>query len=116
VKFRTLDPPKVPNEPSAPNRVLLASSVFGGAFAGGLGLAFLLSMMRPVFGDRRQLAEATGVQVLGSVNMVWTDSQRSKKRWGNLAFATALLGLIAAFAGVLAVFYLHIDIMSKLPI
>ncbi len=116
VKFRTLDPPKVPNQPSAPDRVLLASSVFGGSLVGGLGLAFLLSMMRPVFGDRRQLADATGLQVLGSVNMVWTDSQRRKKRWGTFAFATTLLGLLVAFGGVLAVFYLHIDVMAKLPI
>jgi polysaccharide chain length determinant protein (PEP-CTERM system associated) len=116
VRFRTLDPPKVPEKPSDPNRVLLASTIFGGSLVAGMGLAFLISMIRPVFGDRRQLAETTGLQVLGSVNMVWTDSQRSKKRWGNFAFGVTFLGLIGAYAAVLAVFILQIDIMSKLPI
>ena len=116
VRFRTLDPPKVPEKPSDPNRVLLAASIFGGSLVAGMGLAFLISMIRPVFGDRRQLAETTGLQVLGSVDMVWTDSQRSKSRRGNLAFGATLLGLIAAFVAVLTAFLLQIDIMSKLPI
>ncbi len=116
VRFRTLDPPKVPDEPSDPNRVLWASSIFGGSLVAGMGLAFLISVIRPVFGDRRQLAEATGLQVLGSVDMVWTDTQRRKRRWGNFAFGATLLGLVAAFAAVLTVFMLQIDIMSKLPI
>ncbi len=115
VKFRTLDPPKVPDKPSDPNRVLLASSVFGGSLAAGMGLALLISLIRPVFGDRRQLAEITGAQVLGSVNMVWTDAQRRRQLWGNVAFTLTLLGLLATFAAVLAVFILQIDVMSKLP-
>ena len=38
VKFRTLDPPSFPSEPSAPNRLLLASSVFAGSLAAGLAV------------------------------------------------------------------------------
>jgi polysaccharide chain length determinant protein (PEP-CTERM system associated) len=116
VKFRTLDPPKVPNQPSAPNRVLLASGVFAGATVAGIGLALLLSLLRPVFGDRRQLAEVTGLPVLGSLNLVWTAAERRKARWGNIAFSVVLLGLIGTFAAVLAVFYLRIDIMAKMPL
>lgn len=115
VKFRTLDPPKAPDKPTAPNRVLMASGVFGGSLVGGIALALLLTLMRPVFGDRRQLSEVTGLPVLGSVNMVWTDAQSSRKRWGNAAFVVTLLGLIASFVGVLTVFILRIDVMAKLP-
>lgn len=116
VRFRTLDPPKVPDKPSDPNRVLLASAIFAGSLVAGMGLAFLISMIRPVFGDRRQLAETTGLQVLGSVDMVWTEPQLRKKRWGNVAFGLTLLGLLGAFAAVLSVFMLQIDVLSKLPI
>jgi polysaccharide chain length determinant protein (PEP-CTERM system associated) len=116
VKFRTLDPPKVPAEPSNPNRVLLASLVFAGASAAGIGLALLLSMIRPVFGDRRQLSEVTGLQVLGSLDMVWTLAERRKRRSVNVAFGIASAVLFGAFAAVLVLFYLRIDILSKLPL
>lgn len=116
VRFRTLDPPKVPSHPSAPNRLLLASSVFGGAWTAGLGLALLLSLLRPVLSDRRQLTEVTGLPVLGSLNMVWTLKARRAKLWGHLAFGAALTGLIGAYAAVMAVFYFEIDIMAKLPL
>jgi polysaccharide chain length determinant protein (PEP-CTERM system associated) len=116
VKFRTLDPPKVPPKPSGPNRILLGSWVFAGGLIGGLALAFLLAQLRPVFEDRRQLAEATGVPVLGSVNMVWTARQKTKRRLASAAFALGTVGLLASYGLVLTVFILDIDIMSKLPI
>jgi polysaccharide chain length determinant protein (PEP-CTERM system associated) len=116
VKFRTLDPPKVPSEPSDPDRVLIASGVFAGAITAGIGLAYLLAMLWPVFGDRRQLAEATGLQVLGSLNLVWTAAERRKRLWENIIFGTSFSGLVLAFAGVLAIFHWRIDIMSRLPL
>ncbi len=115
VKFRTLDPPKVPSEPSAPDRVLIGSAVFVGATTAGIGLAYLLSMLWPVFGDRRQLSEVTGLQVLGSLNLVWTAAERRKRRWENIIFGTTFFFLILVFAGVLAIFHWRIDIMSRLP-
>jgi len=115
VKFRTLDPPKVPNKPSGPNRIGLASQVFGGALAAGLGIAFLLAQLRPVFFDRRQLSEVTGVPVLGSINMMSVPRQRLRAALSAFAFSVALLLLLGCYVGVLAVFYLNIDVASKLP-
>ena len=116
VKFRTLDPPKVPNAPSAPNRVAVVTTLFAGSAAGGIGLALLLSLLRPVFSDRKQLADATGVQILGSLDMVWTASERRKRRWGNIAFLAVLIGLIGTWAAALAAFHFRIDILAKLPL
>lgn len=116
VRFRTLDPPKIPREPSGPNRMALSSGVFGGALAGGIAIAFLLSLLRPVFGDRRQLNEAVGLPVLGSVNMIWTPVQKRKRRVVNLAFGIGFLGLVSTYALVLTVFSLRIDLMSYFPV
>jgi polysaccharide chain length determinant protein (PEP-CTERM system associated) len=116
VRFRTLDPPKVPQKPTGPKRVGMSSMVFAGAMAVGLAIAFLFFLLRPVFSDRRQLNEAVGIPVLGSVNMIWTAKQRRRKRIGNLAFFVAFFGFVGSFCLVLAVFYLDIDVMSRLPI
>jgi len=115
VKFRTLDPPKVPQKPSGPNRIGMSSGVFGGALAAGLGLAFLLAQLRPVFFDRRQLAEVSGVPVIGSVNMIWVPQQRLRKRIANLGFLLGFLALVGAYAMVLAIFFFDVDVMSRLP-
>lgn len=115
VKFRTLDPPKVPKQPSGPDRVGMASQVFGGSLVAGLGIAFLLAQLRPVFFDRRQLSEVTGVPVLGSINLITVPRQRLRKRLATLAFSMSLLLLIASYAAVLTVFFLDLDVASKLP-
>lgn len=115
VRFRTLDPPKVPTDPSGPNRVGMSAGVFGGALTSGLAVAFLLAQLRPVFFDRRQLAEVTGVPVIGSVNMISTPRQRLRDRISGIAFLLLLIGLLAGFGLVLTVFFLDIDVMRYLP-
>lgn len=116
VRFRILDPPDLPRKPSGPNRVVMSSGVFAAAVAFGVAVALLLSLIRPVFGDRRQINEVLGVPVLGSVNMVWTKKQRRKRRFMNLAFGASFLALVGSFALVLLVFVMDIDVMSHLPI
>jgi len=115
VKFRTLDPPRVPKKPFGPDRVALSSSVFGGALVAGLAIAFLMAQLRPVFFDRRQLSEVTGIPVLGSINMIWVPRQRFRRRMANFTFAIALTLLIGAYAAIMAVFFFEIDLPSKLP-
>ena len=116
IRFRTLDPPKRPEKPSGPNRVGMSSIVFLASFVIGIGIALLLSLLRPVFGDRRQLNEATGIPVLGSINMIWTPVQKRRRRVGNLIFAVGFFGLLVAYGLVFTVFYLDIDVLSRLPI
>lgn len=116
VRFRTLDPPKIPRAPSGPDRVGMSSMVFGGALVAGIAVAFLISLLRPVFGDRRQLNEAAGIPVLGSVNMIWTPQQTRKRRIVNLSFVIGFSALAGAYALVLTAFSLRIDVMSYLPV
>lgn len=112
VRFRTLDPPSIPREPAGPDRVLLSSIAFGLAVAAGIGVALLLSLLRPVFNDRRQLTETTGIPVLGSVNMIWSAEERNRRRTVNMAFSVGFLGLLISFGLVLTAFYLGINPMS----
>jgi len=114
VRFRVLDPPKVPQKPSGPNRILLSSAVFGVALLAGLGIAFLLSQLRPVFEDRRQLNESLGIPVLGSINMIWTDTEKKKRRATNLVFVGGTAALVVAYGLVMAFFFLDLNPFAKL--
>jgi hypothetical protein len=100
--FRVIDPPQVPLAPSAPNRPRLMSLVLLAALGGGLGIAFLLGQMRPAFSDERRLREATGLQVLGTVAMAWTDTQKKRRARGLFAFVLSFLSLLSAYAAIMA--------------
>ncbi len=116
VKFRILDPPKLPTWPSGPDRVRFGGLVFGAGLLGGIAVAFLISLLRPVFSDRRQLSEVAGVPVLGSVNMVWNKEQKLKRRLLGIGFGLASAALLGMFALVMTAFVQGIDILAKLPI
>ena len=114
VRFRILDPPKVPQKPTGPNRVAFSSAIFGAALIAGLGLALLLSQLRPVFGDRRELNETFGIPVLGSINMIWTEIQTKKRKVTNLAFAGGAVALLLAYGLVVTVFFLDLNPFAKM--
>ncbi len=112
VKFRIVDPPQVPSKPSAPNRILLSSGVFVGSLVVGLGLALLLSLLRPVFTSPQKVRDATGLPLLGGVSMNWVPSlvdARRKRLW---KFSLASVSLIVAFGAVLVLEVMGINLSS----
>jgi polysaccharide chain length determinant protein (PEP-CTERM system associated) len=100
--FRVIDPPQVPSVPKAPNRRLLMSLVLLAAFGGGLGVAFLISQIRPTFNDERRLREVSGLQVLGTVVMAWTDAQKARRTRGLVALLISVASLLSAYAAIMA--------------
>jgi polysaccharide chain length determinant protein (PEP-CTERM system associated) len=101
MSFRIVDPPTVPSKPSGPPRPRLFSLVFVGALIAGMGVALLISQIRPTYLSHAQLRALTGLPVLGSVSMNWTDKEKRRHRKGLIAFTTAFAAFIAAFGGFL---------------
>ena len=97
VKFRVIDPPYVPPEPSAPNRALLGALVLLVGVGAGLGLALALDLLRPVFDDRRALYRTSGLPVLGTVTLVRSPSAVRKDRLALIPFLALSFGLVVAF-------------------
>lgn len=88
--FRVVDPPSMPNKPSAPNRVLLMPLAGLAGLGVGIVLVFLLGQLRPAFGEPKSLREATGLPVLGTVSRVPDPNGRRRRIWSALAFGTGL--------------------------
>jgi len=97
VKFRVIDPPFVPRKPSAPNRAALAGLVLVLAVAGGVAVALGMSLLRPVFDDRRILYRSLGLPVLGTVGLVRTPSERLRAQLLLVPFALVGGGLLLVF-------------------
>jgi polysaccharide chain length determinant protein (PEP-CTERM system associated) len=97
VRFEVVDPPMVDPAPVFPNRPRLILLVLVSGLAAGLGVAYLMHQLRPVFTSARQLSEATQLPVLGSVSMTWVERHRAAGRRAVWAYAigTAALVLVA---------------------
>jgi polysaccharide chain length determinant protein (PEP-CTERM system associated) len=100
--FKIIDPPTVPLTPIGPNRILLFSLVLAGALLTGVAAALLISQIRPTFLSPAELRTRTGLPVLGTVSMNWTDAQKIKRKRGQFAFGAALSCLFMAYGGVMA--------------
>ncbi|MDP2025319.1 XrtA system polysaccharide chain length determinant [Sulfuriferula sp.] len=97
VDFRVIDPPRVPLQPSWPNRPLLISLAPLVGILAGIAVAFLVSQLRRTVTDRRVLRELTGLPLLGSVTRIETDAVKIKKRKGMIAYGLSILSLIGAY-------------------
>ena len=63
--FDIVDPPTAGLSPIFPNRTMLLAAVLFGGILLGLGVAWLMHMLRPVFSSTRSVSELTGLPVLG---------------------------------------------------
>lgn len=114
VKFKVIDPPRVPSSPSGPNRLLFSSLVLLAGLGAGVVLAFLLSQIRPAVFDRHSLREVTGLPVFGSVSRVWTPGLMVKRRMELGAFSLVIATLILTYAGVLLLQGGNLSMISSL--
>jgi polysaccharide chain length determinant protein (PEP-CTERM system associated) len=95
--FRLIDPPRVSDRPVAPNRVLLLPLALVAALGAGLGIAFLMSQIRPVFFDGNVLRNVTGLPLLGVVTMIESDALKRRERRSLKRFLAAVVGLVVVF-------------------
>ena len=105
VKFRVIDPPITPIAPTGPNRRIFTTGVLLVAIGAGLGLAFLLSQIRPVFFDRRSIQEAVELPVFGVISRIWTPQLLWKRKSQFIAYLLFGLMLVIAYGSVV---YLNI--------
>jgi len=110
LKFRVVDPPRVPLHPSSPNRPLLMTAVLIGSLVIGIMLAFLLYTLRPTFDNARDVMELLGRPVLGGVSMIHNREWSMRHKRALIAYSVAGIGLLLAYGGVLTVSGLDMNI------
>jgi polysaccharide chain length determinant protein (PEP-CTERM system associated) len=100
--FKIIDPPTLPIAPVGPNRPLLYTMVLLGALIGGAFSALLISQARPTFTSPSAMRELTGLNVLGTVSMSWTDAEQHKRRRGRYLLGLSFSSMLLVFGAVLA--------------
>lgn len=110
VQFRVIDPPFVPSRPTGPDKLLLSAIAFAAAIGAGAGLAYVFSLLKPVFYNASTVANQTGRSVLGSVSKRKTGSE-ALSRTIDWASYSVLCGLLfGVFGFVMAV---HAGLISN---
>ncbi|TNE60688.1 MAG: hypothetical protein EP335_18830 [Alphaproteobacteria bacterium] len=97
VSLRVVEPPSTPQSPSGPNRLLFMTATLVGALAAGLGVALLLSQLRPVVITVDQLRSHFDLPVLGNVTRALSEQENRQRSYDLLAFAGAGAGLFFVF-------------------
>ena len=100
--FRVIDPPRVPLAPIAPKRPLLMTIVLLAALGGGFGIAFVMSQLKTTFNTERELHQATGIRVLGSIATALTPRLRRRRTRASMAFVLSYLGLLSTYGALMA--------------
>lgn len=95
LRFKVLEPPKVPLVPVSPNRKLFLLIVLFMAIGMGAAVAIGLSFIRPVFLTRAAVTSALGLPVIGVVRLSSSVNRRSLVSRDRLLFLGACMMLIA---------------------
>jgi polysaccharide chain length determinant protein (PEP-CTERM system associated) len=98
VRFEVVDPPTGNDQPVYPDRIRLILVVLLGGLAAGIGVAYLMHQIRPVFASARQLAELTQLPVLGVVSMTWLERHQAQARHAVWVYSMAVAVLIVVAA------------------
>lgn len=98
VRFEVVDPPTGNDQPVYPDRIRLILVVLLGGLAAGIGVAYLMHQIRPVFASVRQLAELTQLPVLGVVSMTWLERHQAQARHAVWVYSMAVAVLIVVAA------------------
>ncbi len=101
MSFRIIDPPTVPEEPEGPLRGGLYSLVFLVALVVGVGIAFIISQLRPAFHSQNMLRDVTGMPVLGSIPMIWTTQEKTNRKKRLYGFGLSLLSLVGFYGALM---------------
>jgi polysaccharide chain length determinant protein (PEP-CTERM system associated) len=103
VQFRIIDPPRLPVEPSAPNRLALFSGVLAAGLAAGAGAALARARFEDSFADVERLRGSFALPVVGIVSRLETPRLRRRKVAAAAAFALTLALLVGAYAGLMLI-------------
>jgi polysaccharide chain length determinant protein (PEP-CTERM system associated) len=98
--FRVIEPPRKPDAPVSPNRMMLNSVILALGIAAGIVTTFALYLNEDSFAVSDELLEAFGLPVLGSVSRVNAVSQQLEMRH-SVVMMTSGLAILASLYGVL---------------
>lgn len=107
--FRVVEPPSLPNRPSAPNRLILNLLVLLAGAGGGVAVAIALGQVSGRFLTVEQLSQAFALPVLGAVTIARTAADVVRMRRSASFFAAGAGALMLGYLVVLVFFHTNVQ-------
>ena len=105
VQFRIIEQPRVREKAVGPNRVTFSSLVLLLSLGAGIGVAFLLSQIKPVFNSASLASQQISYPILGSVSAISSLAQKKRRIMMALSFFFLLLILVAIYGALIFWYY-----------
>lgn len=103
LRFKVLEPPRIPLRPFKPNKRVLLVAVLLAALLAGAAVAVLRGQTHPVFYTKSALGTALKLPVIGRVSQAYSAPELAARARGSLAYGSAV-ALLFALVIVLALF------------
>lgn len=101
-KFKVIDPPRVPVQPSGPPRILFLTLALIAAVGGGFLVALIMSHVSITFDDAKDLTAALELPVLGSITLSSSPREEYRRRVENTVFLSGSAALFMTYFILLA--------------
>lgn len=95
LRFKILEPPRVPLRPFRPNKRLLLIAVLMASLMAGAAVAMLRALTHPVFFTKAAVGAALKLPVIGRVSQVFTPPQVAARMRLSLAYGSAVAAMFA---------------------
>lgn len=116
LQFRIIRPPLIASQPSGPKRILFYTGILFVGFGLGVGIAFLMSMIKPVLVRGQQLSDLTGFPIWGMVGHLDIVKIKKRNKMRIFIFALSSGTILLMYAGLVVVDVMNIDLASKIPL
>lgn len=111
-RISIIEPPATPNEPTKPNRVLIAGGGTAFGILAGLGIVFLIELLNRTARRPEDIVNRIGVRPLSTVPYLHTGAEVFWKRLIKITlYLTILVGIPAAVYAV-HLYYLPLDLLA----
>jgi uncharacterized protein involved in exopolysaccharide biosynthesis len=112
-EISVIEPPAVPNEPTKPNRMLIASGGVAFGLAVGLGLVLLLELMNGSARRPEDLVRRFNIMPIATIPLVQTPGQVLASRARRIAIALLIIIGVPAAVWAVHTYYIPLDLLAE---
>lgn len=112
-KISVIEPPATPNQPTKPNRLLIAGGGSAFGILAGLGLVLLLEVLNRSVRRPEDLVRALGVSPIATIPYVQTRGEVFARRGRKLMLTIVILVGVPAIIYAIHTFYQPLDLIAE---